>query len=548
MSEEQETNRNNNFDQNSNNNFLFEKDEKGKFVFTFVRSIDSSLCDTLMDLTNNENFINKDVNMHEDELFPLYEQMKLKVEAGNFELLQLVLFLNDCFAVQNEQYNKMTELGKITFDHLSKIFHIGSKFVAFTDEGEMVGSVVNDAKMQQTEFSMIFKVSGIFTFSNGRSFYQETRNFVIPYFSGMTLESNLNVRPMTKDDEKILTERGKIFSKYALNPNYVTYTGTMFINTMYGPMHFDSTGRIMIDHVGSRKNLPKNNYYNDKPVLFETIPDDLLYLTWPFFDAFSFKAKKWGKAYVKNVSEVEYNDSAFNSLVLHENKKKLIKALVMHSEKGFTDIISDKSGGCIFLLHGPPGNGKTLTAEVTAELLHKPLYSLSVGELGTTADNLEKKLSVILEMTESWNSVLLIDECDIFLEARRDGDIEKSAMVGIFLRLLERHKGVMFLTTNRINSIDSAFESRISIVIQYEPFSESERLQVWKNLLTAANITSLSDDDLITLSKEKINGRQIKNSIRMSQALACDLNQPVNVDHFNIVINNIGFNKKNDIC
>jgi MoxR-like ATPase len=35
-------------------------------------------------------------------------------------------------------------------------------------------------------------------------------------------------------------------------------------------------------------------------------------------------------------------------------------------------------------LHGPPGVGKTLTAEAIAELLHRPLYSITVGELGIT--------------------------------------------------------------------------------------------------------------------------------------------------------------------
>lgn len=526
------------------NNFLMQKNDNGEFVFTFVRSICSELSDAMLEITDNEEFYNKDVEMSESQLFSIVEQINMKVEAGNMELLPLALALGECFRLKNEQYEKMSKDGKITFDHLPKIFHIGSEFVATADEGELVGSVVHDAKVEQMEFTKVFKVSGAFTFSDGKTFYQQNKDFYIPYFGGRQYVDTLNVRPMTHVDKVILTERGKVFSKYALNPSYVAYSGTMFVNTMYGPMHFNSNGRIMIDHVGSRKNRPDNNTYyhhNQNKNTFSTIPNELLYLTWPFFDAFSFKAKRWGKAYVRSVSEIKFDDTAFDSLVLDEKKKKLMKALVLHSNKGFSDIITDKSGGCIFLLHGLPGTGKTLTAESIAELLHRPLYSVTVGELGTTADVLESKLATILEMTEKWNSVILIDEADIFLEKREDGNIERNAMVGIFLRLLERHNGVMFLTTNRINSLDTAFESRISVVAKYDKLNENARLQIWKNLLSAAKITTLTVGDVLTLALKDINGRQIKNSIRMSQALAFDLSEDLNIDHFSTVMENLSF-------
>jgi len=117
------------------------------------------------------------------------------------------------------------------------------------------------------------------------------------------------------------------------------------------------------------------------------------------------------------------------------------------------------------LLHGPPGTGKTLTAEAISELLRKPLYSVSVGELGTTIHELEDKLRGILEVACVWDAVVLLDEADIFLEQRSDNNIQRNAMVGIFLRLLEYHSGVMFLTTNRVKRFDEAFHSRISIAL-----------------------------------------------------------------------------------
>ena len=43
------------------------------------------------------------------------------------------------------------------------------------------------------------------------------------------------------------------------------------------------------------------------------------------------------------------------------------------------DIVAGKGGSTIFLLHGPPGCGKTVTAEAIAEMLEMPLYVVTGG-------------------------------------------------------------------------------------------------------------------------------------------------------------------------
>jgi len=98
--------------------------------------------------------------------------------------------------------------------------------------------------------------------------------------------------------------------------------------------------------------------------------------------------------------------------MIGEEEEKALKSQL------FTDIISGKGGGCIFLLHGNPGVGKTLTAEAVSEHLHIPLYMVTVGELGVTPDVLEKNLQNILELAGIWGSAILLDEADIFLEKR----------------------------------------------------------------------------------------------------------------------------------
>lgn len=163
-------------------------------------------------------------------------------------------------------------------------------------------------------------------------------------------------------------------------------------------------------------------------------------MCWPALPAFCMHTKGWGQVLVENLKEVDFKVDAFDQLVLEPKTKKIIKALVEHqSAETFSDIVAGKGGGCIFLLHGPPGVGKTTSAEAVAEVLKRPLYSVTVGELGTDAKSLEKSLTRLLQIAGRWNAVILLDEADIFLETRTDNDVLRNAMVGIFLRLLGKN-------------------------------------------------------------------------------------------------------------
>jgi hypothetical protein len=64
-----------------------------------------------------------------------------------------------------------------------------------------------------------------------------------------------------------------------------------------------------------------------------------------------------------------------------------------------------------------------------AEDMRQPLYSMSASELGETAAEVEDSLEQVLELTSKWNAILLLDECDMFLEARSLVDIRRNRLV-----------------------------------------------------------------------------------------------------------------------
>jgi hypothetical protein len=69
--------------------------------------------------------------------------------------------------------------------------------------------------------------------------------------------------------------------------------------------------------------------------------------------------------------------------------------------------------------------------------LRKPLYIVGAGELGTDPSTLDTALTKIFSLIPAWNAVVLIDEADVFLEERSVANVERNAMVAVFLRQLE---------------------------------------------------------------------------------------------------------------
>jgi SpoVK/Ycf46/Vps4 family AAA+-type ATPase len=179
------------------------------------------------------------------------------------------------------------------------------------------------------------------------------------------------------------------------------------------------------------------------------------------------------------------------------------------------DIVKGKTGGVVILATGYPGTGKTLTAEIYAESLQKPLYVVQCSQLGTDEESIENKLKRVLGRASRWGAVLLIDEADVYIR-ERSSDIQQNAIVGVFLRLLERYRGVLFLTSNRATIIDDAIISRVSAHIKYELPNKEDLASIWKVLSEQYKVDM--DKKLISEIVAKlpvVSGRDVKNMLRL---------------------------------
>ncbi|KAF2874872.1 P-loop containing nucleoside triphosphate hydrolase protein, partial [Massariosphaeria phaeospora] len=192
--------------------------------------------------------------------------------------------------------------------------------------------------------------------------------------------------------------------------------------------------------------------------------------------------------------------------------------------------------GLIMLLHGAPGVGKTCTAECVAAKHGRPLFPITCGDLGTTPTEVETNLDFNFQLAESWGCVLLLDEADVFLAEKRRKDVNQNALVSVFLCALEYYRGILFLTTNRVGTIDEAFRSRIHLTLYYPPLDMDKTEAIWKHHLNRLDLherkpVSGDRDDILEYAKQLFNrqstvdkvvwnGRQIRNAFQTAVALA----------------------------
>lgn len=115
--------------------------------------------------------------------------------------------------------------------------------------------------------------------------------------------------------------------------------------------------------------------------------------------------------------------------------------------------------------------------------------------------------------------------------------MHRNALVSIFLRLLEYFQGILFLTTNRVETFDEAFQSRIHVALRYAELDVKARRSIWAMFLARVKTQGIAMDafketeiDRLA-SRHVLNGRQIKNAVRTAQALAVNEGNSLSLKH-----------------
>ena len=101
------------------------------------------------------------------------------------------------------------------------------------------------------------------------------------------------------------------------------------------------------------------------------------------------------------------------------------------------------------------------------------------------------------------------------------------------------------MTTNRVGTFDQAFQSRIHITLGLPILDQSRRIEVWSifldelaksQQLSAEQLNGLQDQVVQTWSRQSLNGRQIRNSVRTALLVAEKKKETVSRKHFDTVL------------
>lgn len=278
---------------------------------------------------------------------------------------------------------------------------------------------VMPAKQEHIESNVVVDFSKAFTCNPSWKLYRGSRRTEIPELQEEPMP-DLPIREVSDADRSNSTQKWR---------DWITYDDGVTTLEMHDLLRKDPF-------------LSRTPGGSSAPTQFEN-EDDFALLPRRMF-AYSISDRKFVAIDVRFLQRSESRDDMkepLSQLKIPPTQKELILSLVgAHLDRkrdedarSFSisgqDLIQGKGKGVVILLHGPPGVGKTATAEAVAEYFHRPLFPITCGDLGTTAKDVEKSLKDILCLARLWNCIMLLDEADIFISQRDRFDFNRNALV-----------------------------------------------------------------------------------------------------------------------
>ncbi len=212
-----------------------------------------------------------------------------------------------------------------------------------------------------------------------------------------------------------------------------------------------------------------------------------------------------GNIFVPNTEFYNLDNITLDADVMYEVKSvmnRIVKreTVVEHFEIGKFEENTNK----LFVnLYGVPGTGKTKTIKTIASELDEEMLCIDYSAIDS-----KSAIKYIFEYAKATGYILYFDEGDTLMK-RRENNASVNALRNVFMQEMDSFDGVIFVSTNLMNSLDDAIVSRIDKSIELDLPTDSARYAILHQFLNEERINAL-DKDLFLDSTLGMSGRDIK--------------------------------------
>jgi SpoVK/Ycf46/Vps4 family AAA+-type ATPase len=192
--------------------------------------------------------------------------------------------------------------------------------------------------------------------------------------------------------------------------------------------------------------------------------------------------------------------------------------------------------GLTALFAGPPGTGKTMSAQVLARELGLELFRVDLSRvMSKYIGETEKNLARLFDDASACGAVLFFDEADALFGKRsavKDAhDRYANVEIGYLLQRMEEHDGATVLATNRSSDLDDAFLRRFHFILDFPLPGPADRLRIWEGMFAGTTARAPDLDLRLFAQSFEISGGEIKNCVLAAAYLAAAEERPIGASH-----------------
>lgn len=203
--------------------------------------------------------------------------------------------------------------------------------------------------------------------------------------------------------------------------------------------------------------------------------------------------------------EDDDNEEATFKPYKHKNNKITYKCSYSNANMDLDELVGSLKNetDVRMLLYGVSGSGKTMFAKELARAINKEIVVVKCSDLlSKWVGRSEKNIAKLFK--ENDGRIILLDEIDSFISSRSNSSSEENTkLVNEFLTQLDEFDGIFIGTSNLKDKIDSAFERRFDLKIEFDFMKKEDSIELAKEYLKLLKI-KYNKDDLNALGSIKL--------------------------------------------